>query len=114
MKTLAIFVLAVLLVAIVTPAYAMRCGSNLVTQGDTKTDVIMLCGNPGQIEKLEMYKVIHQYHSIGITGVGRRVDVVVPSTIELWTYNLGLHRLMRKLYFKDGRLKKIETLGYGY
>ena len=34
--------------------------------------------------------------------------------MEIWTYNFGPNKLMRRLRFVDGELQDIETLGYGY
>jgi hypothetical protein len=39
-------------------------------------------------------------------------DLVIP--VEIWLYNLGPDRLMRRLQFEAGALVAIETLGYGY
>jgi uncharacterized protein YvpB len=39
---------------------------------------------------------------------------LVEVRVEIWTYNFGPHKLMRRLRFDDGELVEIETLGYGY
>ena len=41
-------------------------------------------------------------------------DGLVEVPVETWTYNLGPHKLMRRLRFEDGIVVDIDTLGYGY
>ena len=41
-------------------------------------------------------------------------ETYVEIPVEIWIYNLGPRRLMRRLRFEDGRLVDIETLDYGY
>ena len=38
----------------------------------------------------------------------------IPVTIEEWTYDRGVNRLMRVVTFEDGRVTHIRTLGYGF
>jgi len=38
----------------------------------------------------------------------------VEIPVDVWVYNLGPNKLMRRLRFEDGKLVDIETLGYGY
>lgn len=41
-------------------------------------------------------------------------DAVVEVPVEVWTYNFGPYKLMRRVRFVDGLVEEIETLGYGY
>jgi uncharacterized protein YvpB len=34
--------------------------------------------------------------------------------VEIWTYNFGPYKLMRRVRFVDGFVEDIETLGYGH
>ena len=34
--------------------------------------------------------------------------------VELWTYNFGPYKLMRRIRFVDGLVDEIETLSHGY
>lgn len=101
--------LAVTLAA--TPAHAFRCGSRLVTEGDSRAEVLAKCGNPADIERRSVWRQpvvwLHgrPYH------VGNET-IEIP--LETWVYNLGSNKLMRRLRFEDGRVVAIETLGYGY
>ena len=38
----------------------------------------------------------------------------VDLPVEIWTYNQGSRKLLRKLRFVGDELEEIETAGYGY
>jgi hypothetical protein len=67
---------------------AMRCGSRLVSIGDSKSKVLAKCGNPTTVDK-------------GFGGY------------EVWIYNFGRNRQMKKLQFNRDRLEIIENAGRG-
>ena len=89
---------------------ALRCGSKLVTEGDTRTAVRNLCGEPADIDYSTLMRLPSVMHH-GRLIVGHDL---VEVQVETWTYNFGPNKLMRRLKFVDGRLEDIETLGYGY
>lgn len=90
--------------------FAFRCGSGLVTSGDTKMQVSITCGKPTSKEK---------------TCEGRpttaRVDKdgkVIKSKkcankVDIWYYNCGDHDYIYALTFENGILKKESTEGQG-
>ena len=41
-------------------------------------------------------------------------DGYVEVPVEIWTYNFGPYKLLRRVRFVDGKVDEIETLGYGY
>ncbi|HEY5559354.1 MAG TPA: DUF2845 domain-containing protein [Steroidobacteraceae bacterium] len=92
-------------------ADSFRCGTRLVTDGDSTDKVEALCGTPDSIQRREvMQRPIRWYR-------GRPYYTSyepVPIPIEYWTYNLGPNKLMRRLKFEDGLLVDVETLGHGY
>ncbi|MGH8178787.1 MAG: DUF2845 domain-containing protein [Steroidobacter sp.] len=92
-------------------ADAMRCGSQLISDGDTRTEVRELCGDPSDVQRRTILRrPYYDFH-------GRLVyygDGLIEIPVEIWTYNLGPYKLMRRLRFVDGRVEEIETLGYGY
>ncbi len=103
---------AVLLLLASLPAAAFHCGQKLVHEGDSRYDVRSKCGEPADIETRSILRQpLVWFH-------GRRVlaapGSLVEVTVEVWTYNFGPHKLMRRLRFDDGELVDIETLGYGY
>ncbi len=92
----------------------MRCGSRLVSAGDGKDKVRTLCGEPtdialrGVVRRSPSYRYgswpyEHEYYGPGWEDL----------PVEIWTYNLGSHKLLRKLRFvgdrtrgnRDGRLR---------
>ena len=94
-----------------TPAWAFRCGTHLITEGDTQESVRAKCGEPSQVQHRNVLRpaVIWRYGRPYRVG-GGDLDV----EIETWIYNLGPNRFMRRLRFEDGVVVEIETLGYGY
>jgi Protein of unknown function (DUF2845) len=94
---------------------SMRCGSRLVSVGDGKDKVRTLCGEPtdvtvsGVVRRAPRYEYGYGYNRYNYYGPGF-VDMVV----EVWTYNLGSHKLLRKLRFVGDELEDIQTDGYGY
>ncbi|HEU4601122.1 MAG TPA: DUF2845 domain-containing protein [Steroidobacteraceae bacterium] len=100
-----------LLVGTAAHADAMRCGSRLITTGDTRAMVREFCGEPADI----VTRTILQRPNFMLHGQTYFLNegyVEVP--VEVWTYNLGPNRLMRRVSFIDGNVDSIETLGYGY
>jgi uncharacterized protein DUF2845 len=109
--SLRIAVAALLLLASL-PAAAFHCGQKLVHEGDSRYDVRSKCGEPADIETRSILRqpVVWFHGRPVLAAPGSLVEV----TVEVWTYNFGPHKLMRRLRFDDGELVDIETLGYGY
>ena len=109
-----VYILATLLVWLLvvnlSPAYALRCASSLVLEGDYKIDVRYKCGEPVSIEEWIAYKTFHGPHQ---PHHGHN-EISIPIAIEKWLYNFGPHRFMRLLHFENGQLTTIRALGYGY
>ncbi|MFO7190224.1 MAG: DUF2845 domain-containing protein [Pseudomonadota bacterium] len=108
-------VLAGLLMAVaLAPAAradAMRCGQNLVRDGDPQSKVLALCGEPSGVQRRTVLR--RPYFDLQ----GRFVyfgDGLVEVPVEIWTYNLGPQKLIRRVRFVDGIVDAIETLGHGY
>lgn len=106
---------ALLLVAVLAAkaaqADSFRCGTRLVVEGTTRGEVLARCGEPADVERRSVlrrptfWRHGRPYHLS---------DDVVEVPVELWTYNLGPNKLMRRLRLEDGTVVGIETLGYGY
>jgi hypothetical protein len=111
--------LAIVVIGCATPAAraddSMRCGSKLVTRGDGKDKVRTLCGEPtsvslqGVIRRAPRYEYGYGYGRYTYYGPGW-----IEMPIEIWTYNFGSSKLLRKLRFVGDELEYIETDGYGY
>ena len=93
-----------------TSAEAMRCGQRIIALGYTKAEVVDRCGEPAAID---------QRYEEEITGIvvdpvtKQSVLRTVSVLVEEWTYNFGPHSLLYLLIFKENRLMKIDTRGYG-
>ena len=108
------------LVAVAMPSVraddTMRCGSRLVNSGDGKDKVRALCGEPTSVSFVGVqsapsyyyrdYRGPYDYSYIGPAWAE------VP--VEVWTYNFGTSKLLRKLRFIGDELDEIWTDGYGY
>jgi hypothetical protein len=94
----------VLLVVLVVaaPAFAMRCGTDLITTGQYSYEVLEHCGEP-----------IEQHFVTQYLGSNGRFVVLAPFVVEEWIYDLGPTRLQRRLLFQDGQLFQIDTLDRG-
>ena len=92
-------------------ADGMRCGNKLVVEDDSIDKVRTLCGEPTEISRRE---ILQRPSYVRNGRVYYIAGDMVQVPVEMWTYNLGPNKLMRRLKFVDGRLQEIETLGYGY
>ena len=97
-----------------SPAFAdtFRCGTKLIGEGDSRAEVAAKCGEPTDV--VEQRSV---FRRPVIWGYGRPMYVgedFIEVPVEIWLYNLGPNKLMRRLRFEGGYVVEIETLGYGY
>ena len=99
----------------VGPAQAddtMRCGSRLVSTGDGKDKVRTLCGQPTNVS---LAGVVRQgSYGYGPYDYSYFGPGWVDLPVELWTYNFGSSKLLRRLRFVGDELVEIRTEGYGY
>ena len=96
-----------------SPAFAFRCGTKLVSEGDTRAQVASKCGEPTDV--VTMASVFRRPVVYGQGGRPYYVgENFVEVPVESWIYNLGPNKLMRRLRFEGGLVTEIETLGYGY
>jgi hypothetical protein len=100
---------------------ALRCGTRLVHEGDTKAEVIHKCGEPSYVDSWKEERISRdfyvpvfydppwKYHRY-------RAPFLVNEhvKIEVWTYNFGPSQFIRYLRFENGVLKDISIGGYGY
>ncbi|WP_111494548.1 MULTISPECIES: DUF2845 domain-containing protein [Marinobacter] len=78
---------------------AFRCGTSLVDEGDWPVEVREKCGEPD-------YVAI--YPQAALPGIG------IVQTVEHWYYNPGPRSFVRRLIFRNGKLRQEESLGYGF
>ena len=77
-------------------ADGMRCEGGLIDRGALKLEVLAACGEPAHRERWFQ---------------GQQAPF---SPVEVWTYNFGPNQFLRRLHFREGRLRQIETDGYGF
>lgn len=94
---------------------SMRCGSRLVSQGDGKDKVRKLCGEPSDVSLMGVVRRVPRYeYGYGYSRYEYFGPGWIDMPVEVWTYNFGSHKLLRKLRFVGGELEEIRTDGYGY
>jgi len=97
---------AMMLVPQLGAAQSIACKNKIIDEGVTKAEVVAACGPPTQVT--------------GRTGAlpPAMGEVTPPSSddgqIEVWIYNFGPTKLMQRIWFEDGRVKRVESLGYGH
>lgn len=110
-RTAALLVLGLLACS---PSFAdtFRCGTKLVGEGDSRAEVATKCGEPTDVvEQRSIFRrpVIWSHGRPMFIG-----EDYIEVPVELWLYNLGPNKLMRRLRFEGGYVTDIETMGYGY
>ena len=120
--TMVLFWAALVVLALWEPSFALRCGTRLVSSGDTKFDVLQKCGEPDFVESWKEELIQRDF------GIRREFDresgryawhrepflVKEEVMIEEWTYNLGPTRFVRYLRFENGILTAIRTGDKGF
>jgi len=111
MKRGAVIVVLGLLAA--SPAFAsMRCGSKIIDEGVTRSEVAAKCGEPSEVVNL---RSVFRRPVVWTNGRPYFVgEDFIEVPIEAWIYNFGPNKLMRRVVFEAGVVVDIETLGYGY
>ena len=111
-KPRAVLWLGVCLLAASPTFAALRCGTKLVSEGDTRSEVAAKCGEPTEVVT---QKSVFRRPVIWSNGRPYFIgEDVIEVPVEAWIYNLGPNKLMRRLRFEGGVLTEIESLGYGY
>jgi hypothetical protein len=112
--------------ASVTHAESFRCGTKLALPGDTRMEVRAKCGEPSDVATSTLIRrsgisgrsglngITGQTHLPGQHGLIYSEEEIVVIPVEVWTYNLGPHRLMHRLRFVNGILETVETMSYGF
>lgn len=108
-------------------AFAMRCGTHLVREGDTRSRVLHVCGEPTdisqRIEERSVRQTIGVINTVRPTASTTTQPPLATSTlvsanrsvvVESWTFNFGPDRAMQRVVFYDGVVNEIESLGRGY
>ncbi len=90
---------------LIQPAIAFYCGNKIVSEGNTDAEVFLKCGEPFWKE---------EYIEVIVSDVDTSFEKRSEIRIEKWTYNFGPTKLLYILTFRNGKLRKITTDGYGF
>lgn len=88
-------------------AVAFRCGSGMVSTGDSKARVLIVCGKPTAKEK------VSEKNKTSTGAVKNKKTKKSAGKAEVWYYNCGSQDYIYALTFEDGVLKKEDTEGKG-
>jgi hypothetical protein len=91
-KLVGLMIVGFWLLAVAADVQAMWCGTNLVTVGDRKADVLFVCGEPLLAEV-----------------VGTEKTAGLKEILEEWIYHPGEGSFLYILTFRGGKLIRIET-----
>jgi hypothetical protein len=106
----ALFVVGALLA---NPALALRCGSDLVSKGDSTFALTQRCGPPTAVQRVEGRTVTSQVWDPNWNQY-RNVVESVSDPYEIWYYNFGPTNFVAKITVRNGQIDKLEDDGYGY
>lgn len=81
-------------------AAALRCGNQIINLGDTPAKVKQYCGVPMRDSVIKRKSKANKNHH--------------NEQQKIWTYNFGSSDFLYVLTFRNNKLNKIETHGYGY
>jgi hypothetical protein len=124
-KNILTFIFSLIILIILTtagPSFAFRCGTSVISTGDTKPKVLQNCGEPDYVDSWEEVRISKNYSSTirpeprSLPYGHDREPFLVKEyvTIDVWTYNLGSTSLIRYLTFEKGILREITTGDRGY
>jgi hypothetical protein len=117
MQISSILLVLVLSVAAIASASDFTCGSDIISPGDRKFDVLRKCGNPDNVEVRQEVRIKRDLGAhLFLPGEEPRGFLFAKElvTVEEWEYNLGPGRFIRYLTFENNRLIKITIGDYGY
>jgi hypothetical protein len=96
------------LFAVGMPAYALRCGTRVITRGDHATKLLQFCGQPESVDTRYAERSVTSRFGRVIPGYREEVK------IEEWVYNFGPRQLLRIVRLENDIVADIDTRGYGY
>ncbi|HZI08678.1 MAG TPA: DUF2845 domain-containing protein [Archangium sp.] len=92
-------------------AATLRCGTALASDGASKSEVLMKCGEP--LSKDTRTESVGERTKQKSPEADTTQERIVYKTIEEWTYNFGPRQLMQVAVFENGRLVDVRSAGYG-
>lgn len=102
-------VLSALLLGGAASADSLRCGSKVITEGDSIEKVRQYCGEPAETKRTWMTR--RPRFEYGGQEIPFEGSEDVP--VDLWTYDFGANKLARRIRFVAGKVDSIETIERG-
>lgn len=101
----------------------IRCGTQVVTEGDSLQYVEKICGSP-ELKRQRSVVVTRglEGNRLRFNGRNSRLNQNIQQYLEYseqviideWEYNFGPNRLKQRVTFENGRIISIKSTGYGY
>jgi hypothetical protein len=92
------------------PVHALRCGNNIVSQGDSTMLLLRNCGEPTLKEQFVDRVPVRAYDQVR----NESYTTYDEQPYDVWTYNFGPRRFVQRITIKGGKIYRIESQGYGY
>lgn len=93
--------------AFATESGTLICKGGIVSIGDSAGEVIYKCGQPASTTQREQKNT----ETVSKVTRGRTTTII---SIDDWIFNFGPDHFQYQLLLENGRVKHIESLGYGY
>jgi hypothetical protein len=90
-------------------ADTFRCGSRIISEGDSIEKVLQYCGEPTERQRTW----IRRQPRFEYGGQEIPFEGTEDVPVDLWTFDFGPNTLMRRVRFVAGKVDSVETLGYG-
>ena len=101
----ALLVIAVQLSALADTPDTLTCNGGIISLGDFASDVVRKCGQP-------TYTIQREQKVVDEDSSGNRL--VTTFVIDDWTFNFGPTQFQYRLLLRNGKVWRIEGMGYGY
>ncbi|MGB5832961.1 MAG: DUF2845 domain-containing protein [Thiohalocapsa sp.] len=92
------------------PAHALRCGTKVVSEGDSTMLLLRNCGQPTLKEQFVDRIPVRTYDKVH----NKYYTAYDEQPYDVWTYNFGTQRFIQRITIKGGKIHRIESQGYGY
>ena len=95
---------------------SLRCGSNLLSEGDSRYEVRSACGAPDDQQSRTEWRTLRENYRVpcgeGKTCSHSRVREIEVQ-IDEWTYDFGPRKFIQFLTFEQGKLVNVSSGDYG-
>ena len=96
---------------------SMRCGTQLVSIGDSKAEVLLTCGEPFLTETIGIKEYTRQINVRNFKrgfkfdqgNLSVQDSATLAESVDKWTYHMGKGKFLRYLIFQAGELVDIST-----